>query len=112
VSLLQRLLGALGARPAGTTGTATEGFNRLGRCRYGPLLYVENDRAEKVASLINCIAAMGYRMYWHFPPYFNPENFHGRADNLFDKLASRNMLCVPDERALSVKGLDPVVVPD
>lgn len=80
--------------------------------RHRPLLYVENDRAEKVASLINCIAAMSYRMYWHFPPYFNPDNFHGRADNLFDTLASRNMLCLPAERALAVKGLEPVVVAD
>ncbi len=80
--------------------------------RHRPLLYVENDRAEKVASLIKCVAAMGYRMYWHFPPYFNPDNFHGRTDNLFDKLASRNMLCVPAGRALAVQGLDPVVVPD
>ena len=33
------------------------------RCR--PLLYVENDRKEKSQALIQQIAALGYRLYWH-----------------------------------------------
>jgi len=78
--------------------------------RHRPLLYVENDRAEKVNALIRLVADMRYRMYWHFPPYFNPANYRGRADNLFGNLASRNMLCVPAERAVSIKGLEAVVV--
>lgn len=77
----------------------------LSKCR--PALYVENDREDKAAELIDCVKALGYRPFWHCPPYFNPDNFLRRADNLFGNLASRNMLCLPEEGRWSVEGLPP-----
>ena len=79
----------------------------IARCR--PILYVENDRKEKSPELIRYIASLGYEMYWHRPPLFNPNNFFGNKENVFGDVASRNMLCVhPGGKIL---GLPPVEVP-
>jgi FkbM family methyltransferase len=65
--------------------------------RHRPLLYVENDRAAKSPALIRAIAALGYRLYWHIPPMFNPNNFAGNLKNIFGGICSMNMLCLPRE---------------
>jgi len=62
--------------------------------RFKPFLYLENDRKEKSDSLIRTINDLGYRMYWHVPPLFNPLNFAGNSDNVFGGMTSRNMLCI------------------
>ncbi len=65
----------------------------IDRCR--PYIYVENDRAEHSAALIAHLQAMGYTLYWHLPPLFNPENFAKVTENVFPGIVSVNMLCVP-----------------
>jgi FkbM family methyltransferase len=79
------------------------------RCR--PILYVENDRNDRSAELIRHIASLGYEMYWHRPPLYNPENFFGNKENVFGDVASRNMLCVPGGGGNSIQGLRPVEIP-
>ncbi len=69
-----------------------------------PLLYVENDRADKSKELIDWIMAAGYRLWWHAPPLFNPQNFFGVSDNLYPSIVSLNMLCVPKQTDLPVTG--------
>lgn len=70
----------------------------LGACetirRFKPFLYLENDRTDKSDSLIRTINELGYRMYWHVPPLFNPSNFAGNSNNVFGRTISKNMLCV------------------
>jgi FkbM family methyltransferase len=78
------------------------------RCR--PLLYLENDRADCSAALIDEVFELGYSAWWHFPPLFNPANFAGRPDDLWlaeegKTIVSLNMLCVPPERRMRVSGL-------
>jgi FkbM family methyltransferase len=68
--------------------------------RSRPLLYVENDRAEHSQELIEWLWEMGYNLWWHTPPLFNPQNFFGVANNIYGTLASLNMLGVPREVAL------------
>lgn len=65
--------------------------------RLRPVLYVENDRPEKSRTLIETLFAMDYRLFWHFPPLFNPDNFFGAKENVFGRIVSRNMLCLPKE---------------
>ena len=79
-----------------------EGFERsvlLGGAqtlsRHRPVLYVENDRQPKSAELIQCLFDMGYRLWWHLPPLFSPDNFRGNPENHFSGIASINMLAVP-----------------
>jgi len=72
------------------------------RCR--PILYVENDRAAQQQEVIDLIAALGYRMYWHTPPLFSPNNFRKNPDNIFGPIRSANMLCLPREGGDNVEG--------
>lgn len=65
------------------------------KCR--PLMYVENDRAQKSEDLIRAIDALGYKMFWHRAPLFNPGNFNGNGENVFGRIISLNMLCLPSE---------------
>ncbi len=72
--------------------------------RLRPVLYVENDRPGKSASLIAAIMDLGYRLWWHMVPLFNPGNFRGSPDNIFGPVGSLNMICVPAEREAHVAG--------
>jgi len=67
--------------------------------RMKPLLYVENDRVHESRALIDFLLAKGYRLYWHIPPLYNPDNHFRVAQNIFGSVASFNMLCVHDSRA-------------
>lgn len=87
-----------------------EGARQLvARCQ--PILYVENDRREKAAALIRLIDELGYNMYWHTPPLFNPQNFAGNPQNLFGNVVSVNMLCCPKNLPQQVEGGRKVEVP-
>lgn len=70
-----------------------------------PYLYVENDRVEKSAELIELIQSFGYRLYWHLPQIFNPDNFAKDADNIFGNTASFNMFCVPFDCPRAITGM-------
>lgn len=63
-----------------------------------PILYVENDRKEKSSELIAHLLALGYKVYWHFPPLFSAGNWDKNEKNIFPGIASLNMLCFPDDR--------------
>jgi FkbM family methyltransferase len=71
-----------------------------------PFLYVENDREEKSERLMDFIASLGYRMWHHQPPFWNPENFAKKKKNIFADLVSQNLFCHPVEQALT---FDPAV---
>jgi FkbM family methyltransferase len=78
----------------------------IARCR--PLLYVENDREAQQQEVISLIAEMGYRLYWHTPRLFSPQNFNGVQENIFPGIVSINMLCIPKERKTVVDGLQEI----
>jgi FkbM family methyltransferase len=80
--------------------------------RHRPYLYVENDRDERSGALIAAIQDLDYRLFWHLPPLFNPENHAGVAENAFGSVISANMFCVPKEQnADMVDGLRAVSGP-
>lgn len=76
------------------------------RCR--PILYVENDRAERSAALIAAIRALDYKLYWHLPPFFRQDNYYGNAANSFGDILSRNMLGIHSSVPTNIQGLRPV----
>lgn len=76
-----------------------------------PILYVENDRPEKSDELIRFLFGLGYRLYWHVPGLFNPENFFGEKENVYGNVASYNMLCFPNETETFLEGLEEIVNP-
>ena len=79
--------------------------------RLHPVLYVENDRVENSDALISLIGSYDYRLYWHRPPLFNPDNFYKNAENVFGAIVSDNMLCIPRPSKITVKGLAEIAVP-
>ncbi len=62
--------------------------------RFHPVIYVENDRQDKSDRLIKTLDSFGYKMYWHLPYLYQPTNFTGNSENVFDGIASANMVCV------------------
>lgn len=79
--------------------------------RHKPILYVENDRAERSRELVRHIASLGYELYWHTPPLFNPSNYLRNPTNVFGDTASFNMLCVHRSLKHDLRGFRPVEVP-
>ncbi len=74
--------------------------------RLKPVLYVENDRDDRALELARYIDSIGYDMYWHVPMLFNPDNYFKNPDNVFERVASKNMFCAP--KGTPVSGLTPV----
>lgn len=72
--------------------------------RFKPALYVENDRLDRSAHLIGRIRNLGYRLWWHLPPLFNPQNFAANPNNLFANEVSCNMICVHQSIKVSIDG--------
>jgi len=81
----------------------------LERCH--PILYVENDRVELSPPLIQWLFDHAYRLWWHAPCLFNPDNFRGVAENHYGEICSVNMLCVSTDRDFRPSGLIEIVDP-
>jgi FkbM family methyltransferase len=79
--------------------------------QHRPTLYVENDRVERSQALIQSIMSLDYKLYWHLPPLYNPNNFAGDGENVFDNIGSWNMFCVPSERHVQLTGFDEITDP-
>jgi FkbM family methyltransferase len=72
--------------------------------RHRPILYVENDRDDRSASLIRRILSLDYRLWWHLPMHYNPDNFRGVGEDIFPGVASLNMIGVPREQPVDDSG--------
>ena len=81
--------------------------------KYRPVLYVENDRADKSEELLRLIASLDYKMFEHRPPIFNnDQNWRGVPIAPEDlKLISLNLLCVPIERRRDYESVTADLVP-
>lgn len=77
--------------------------------KFKPLLYIENDRIEKSAELMQLINSLGYRMYWHRPPLFNPENYYAETENIYSGIVSVNMLCVHKEHKIKIESMEEIM---
>ena len=79
--------------------------------RHKPVLYVENDRADRAPELIRYLDSLGYAMYWHLPPLYSPANFFANSQNVFGTLISQNMLCIHRDQEHELQGFERVQVP-
>jgi len=80
--------------------------------RHRPVLYVENDRRDRSRELIDRLFAADYRLFWHLPTLFNPDNHFGNSENVFGNLISRNMFCLPKDSPLNVTNFHEITSPD
>jgi FkbM family methyltransferase len=76
--------------------------------KHRPILYLENDRGDKQAEVIEAAHSLGYDLYWHIVPMFREKNFNRNGDNVFGRTISLNMLGVPSEFKTPVAGLEKV----
>lgn len=62
-----------------------------------PVMYIENDRAEKSTALLDYIKTdLKYTTNKHSPPLFNPNNFFHKKENKWGKnYVSMNEICLP-----------------
>jgi hypothetical protein len=67
-------------------------------------MYLENDREARAKELIELLLSWDYRVYWHTPPLYSPTNFANDPENIFGDLCSINVLCMPRELAITVRG--------
>lgn len=64
--------------------------------RLRPVMYIEADRPDRVASLKACVAELGYTHEPHEPLLFSPSNFFNNPVNVWGRnIASFNMVCRP-----------------
>lgn len=79
------------------------------RCR--PALYLEDDRVERSAELIELLLSLGYAVFRHLPPLFDPGNVLGEAEDVFGGVVSSNLLGVHPSAGHTVRGLPRVTSP-
>lgn len=82
----------------------------IARCR--PLLYLENDRPERSPALLRRLMDLDYRIWWHCPPLFNPDNFFKNPYNMFPNMVSFNVFCQPAEAMKPIHGLREIISAD
>jgi FkbM family methyltransferase len=80
--------------------------------KHRPILYIENDREAKSSALIERLMRADYRLFWHLPPLFNPQNFFGTIDNIFGKTVSVNMIGIPASRPVTMAGWREIRTPE
>jgi hypothetical protein len=82
--------------------------------RYRPVSYTENNRRSKSPAIIQHLLEYGYRMWWHTGNFFNPHNFAGRADDVYENKMNVNMVCIPPgmDESIIAPGMRPVTGPD
>jgi FkbM family methyltransferase len=79
--------------------------------RFRPLLFVENDRAERSEELLSMLFELDYEMYWHLARIFNPDNHAGDPEDIFPSIVAINVFCFPKERPVAIEGMRKVTSP-
>lgn len=80
--------------------------------RHRPVLLLENEEPSLSGALIETLLGLDYRLWWHAPPLFRPDNPFGCPEDVFPRLGSLNLLGLPAERSdTAPSGLRPVAGP-
>jgi FkbM family methyltransferase len=76
--------------------------------RFRPVLYFENDMRDASTDLLSfAIEKVGYDLYWHAAPIFEPTNFFGNPVNHWapKNICSLMILGIPSERRQAIADL-------
>jgi hypothetical protein len=79
--------------------------------RFRPILYFENDVKNASADLLTfAMDQLGYDLYWHAAPIFEPDNFFGNPNNHWGKnICSLMILGIPRERKQQISDLPRII---
>lgn len=67
-------------------------------CKHRPALYVECIDDDKRPELVGLMRSLGYTVWHHKPPMYNPLNWAGNPVNMVPGIASHNIVGWPAER--------------
>jgi hypothetical protein len=80
---------------------------------FKPVLFVENNTVECSAEIINTVTDLGYTAWWQISGYYNPDNFFGKTENIFERFQPEaNLLCFPNDVDVSLTGGEKVTGPE
>lgn len=71
--------------------------------QFRPMLYVEAHDPDESPELIQLLLELEYDLWWHLPLMYSAENYTRDAENIFGRITSKNILCVPSEKKLNVQ---------
>ena len=72
--------------------------------RDAPIIYMEHHPMRTEHNHLQPLLFRKYRFFFHSAPYFNPDNFAGKQENIFNVHGrSHNLLCVPPSRLAAVE---------
>ena len=81
--------------------------------RFKPIIYCENNRAERSSQILGELSQQGYKIWWHFVNYFNPNNHFAERENIFASYwPEANILCVHELARVVVENLMPITGPN
>lgn len=86
----------------GMEGPVLQGARGLIR-RFQPFIYAEADLPEATAPIVEAVAGLGYRGYWHSSPLHVTGNFRETETNHFPGVSCVNMLLTPSH--IQIEGL-------
>lgn len=66
---------------------------------FRPVLYLENNQPDKAEALISYIYSLGYKIYQHMAPVYNPNNFLNNPQAIHADYLESNILCIPNEKS-------------
>jgi len=78
----------------------------LAGCR--PIVYLEHNQPGGAPEVLDRLLGHGYRCFWHFSPFFRPDNFAGATLDLFHGLVDANVIAVSPALAAGLTALEPV----
>jgi len=62
--------------------------------KHKPILFVEDDREEKVSSLVAFIKNLGYKIYQQESSLYNDDNFFRNSVNIYPGNVTKNLVCI------------------
>ncbi len=73
-----------------------------------PVVFFEHNAEGGAPDVIERMNQHEYACFWHFIPFFRPENYAGEKRDLFNGLLDANVIAVPRAVAGALQALEPV----
>jgi FkbM family methyltransferase len=71
-----------------------------------PIIYTENHERKFSPPLLRALFSLNYDCYWHLVPAFHPDNYLKQNEDIWRGSGFNvNMLCLPKEKNVPLKGL-------
>ena len=70
--------------------------------KHRPYLYMEADRHENMSLVVKIVRGLNYKIEFHSPLLYSPNNFDRNDYNQFGNTCSVNMFCTPAEKTSTI----------